>query len=136
MMPLRLRILLCAQPVDMRRSFEGLAALVVERLDEDPTADDALFVFTSARRDRAKLLWRDSTGFCLLCKRLDVRLFALPADLPANATRVTLEAGALATLLDGVSEEPPRQPTTRETARAAKVLVRPRIQQAAPQPSG
>ena len=135
MMPVRLRILLCAQPVDMRRSFDGLAAVVVERLDEDPTADDALFVFINARRDRAKLLWRDGSGFCLLYKRLDARLFALPVDLPADATRVTLEAGALAALLDGAPEEPPRQPTMKETARAAKALVRARILREAPQPS-
>lgn len=133
MMPLRLRILLCAQPVDMRRSFDGLAALVVEKLDEDPTADDALFVFINARRDRAKLLWRDATGFCLLYKRLDTRFFALPAGMSADVTRISLEASALSALLDGAPDEPPRQPTTRDIARAARVLARERISQHAPQ---
>jgi transposase len=129
MMPLRLRILLCAQPTDMRRSFDGLGALVVEKLDEDPTADDALFVFINARRDRAKLLWRDATGFCLLYKRLDTRFFALPASMPADATRVTLEASALSALLDAALDEPPREPVARDIARAARALARDRISQ-------
>lgn len=135
MMPKALRILLCAHPVDMRRSFDGLAELVVEKLDEDPTAEGALFVFINARRDRAKLLWRDPTGFCVLYKRLDSRFFAVPGDIPAGAARVTLDASTLATLLDGAPEEPLREPTSREVARAAKALARARMAKESPQPS-
>ena len=57
-----MRVLLCASPVDMRRSFDSLASLVIERLDEDPTAGDTLFVFVNAARDKVKLLWRDESG--------------------------------------------------------------------------
>lgn len=127
-----LRIFLCAQPVDMRRSFDGLAALVVDKLDEDPTVEDALFVFLNARRDRAKLLWRDATGFCILYKRLEGRLFPIP-DAPARAQRVTLDAGELATLLEGVEEQPPRRPTTREIARAARAVARAKLAEPRPQ---
>jgi len=123
MIPPALRIFLCAQPVDLRRSFDGLGALVVEKLDEDPTVDGALFVFVNTKRDKAKLLWRDATGFCLLYKRLDTRVFALP-DLPAQGTRVTLDARSLAVLLDGAPVEPIPRATAKDMARAARAAVR------------
>jgi transposase len=126
MIPDGLRVFLCAHPVDMRRSFEGLATLVVEKLHEDPTAEGALFVFINMRRDRAKLLWRDATGFCILYKRLDGRVFAVP-DAPAGTSRVALDLDELAMLLDGGFEEAPRRPTPKEVARAARALARARV---------
>lgn len=132
MIPAALRILLCAAPVDMRRSFDGLAALVIEKLDEDPTAESALFVFINARRNRAKVLWRDATGFCLLYKRLDARVFALP-QMAEGATRFSLDAAALSKLLDGVTAETPPPSTGRDLARAARVLAREKLSSSAPQ---
>ena len=127
MMPRPLRVLLCARPVDMRRSFDGLAELVVNKLDEDPTAEGALFVFINTRRDRAKLLWRDSTGFCILYKRLEGRLFPVP-EAPDGTHRLELNVGALAALLEGAEEQQPRAPTTREIARAARAIAHARMQ--------
>jgi transposase len=100
-----------------------LAELVVSKLDEDPTAEGALFVFINTRRDRAKLLWRDTTGFCILYKRLEGRLFPVP-EAPAGARRLELDVDALAALLEGAAELPPRAPTAREVARAARSLAR------------
>ena len=131
MIPHGLRILLCAQPVDMRRSLDGLAELV-DKLDEDPTGDDVLFVFINALRTRAKLLWRDSTGFCILYKRLDSRLFALP-EIPKGAARVVLDARSLSTLLDGVADAAPPSTTSKDIARAAKALARERLDKNRPQ---
>lgn len=127
-----LRILLCATPVDMRRSFDGLAELVVEQLDADPTAESALYVFVNARRTRAKVLWRDSSGFCLLYKRLDTRVFALP-ELAEGVTRVSLDARSLSMLLDGVTADPAPLSTNRDLARAAKQLVKQRLAAQDPQ---
>lgn len=121
-----LRILLCAAPVDMRRSFDGLAELVVEQLDADPTAENVLYVFVNARRTRAKVLWRDSSGFCLLYKRLDARVFALP-ELDEGVTKVSLDARSLSTLLDGVTADRAPLSTNRDLARAAKELVKRRL---------
>lgn len=132
MIPAALRILLCAAPVDMRRSFDGLAALVIEKLDEDPTAESALFVFINARRNRAKILWRDATGFCLLYKRLDARVFALP-PMEDGTTRVSLDAAALSKLLDGVTTEAPPPSTGRHIARAARILANERLSSPVPQ---
>lgn len=117
-----MRVLLCATPVDMRRSFDGLASLVIERLDEDPTRTDTLFVFVNTARDKVKLLWRDGTGVCLLYKRWDDDVAALP-DLANDAVRVAMDRGALARLLAGTPASTAvteREPTPKQVARAAK----------------
>jgi transposase len=132
MIPRGLRVLLCAHPVDMRRSFDGLATLVIEKMNEDPTAHGALFVFVSTDRTRAKLLWRDATGFCILYKRLDSLVFALP-DIPRGAARIVLDTRTLSTLLDGVAESAPPPTTVKGVARAAKALARERLRKNSPQ---
>ena len=52
MIPTNLRVLLAITPVDMRRSFDGLARLVVETLGEDPRAAHSLFVLVNHKRGR------------------------------------------------------------------------------------
>ena len=64
-----LRIHLCAQPTDMRKSFNGLYAIAKHELEHNPM-DGSLFVFANRRRDRIKLLYWDGTGFWVLAKRL------------------------------------------------------------------
>lgn len=63
-------VFVATEPVDMRWSFDILAGLVREQLDEEPRSGE-LFVFLSRRRDRAKILFFDKTGYCILYKRLD-----------------------------------------------------------------
>ncbi len=58
------RIFVCTEPADMRRSFDGLAALVQQYLDCDPLSGD-LFVFRSKRGDRVKLLYWNDDGYAL-----------------------------------------------------------------------
>jgi transposase len=58
------------QPVDMRRSFDGLSCLVTQTLSLDPLSGD-LFLFVSRNRKRAKVLFWDGTGLCVYGKRLE-----------------------------------------------------------------
>ena len=62
-------------PVDMRRGFDGLYALVLEELGRDPLTGD-IFVFVSRDRRHAKALMWDETGLCLFTKRLERGRFA------------------------------------------------------------
>jgi transposase len=66
-----------AQPTDMRKSYDTLAALVVEHLKRDVLSGD-VFVFVGKTRRRAKVLYWDGTGLCLFQKRLERGLFAAP----------------------------------------------------------
>lgn len=103
MLPSSVRILVCTERQDMRRSFDTLAAVVRDVLHEDPLSG-ALFVFIGKRPTRVKVLWWDRNGYCLLSKRLHRALFIVPEammGLPA----VRIDGAALAQLLTGVSRE-------------------------------
>ena len=62
------RIWLACGATDMRKGFDGLAAIVQLQLAEDPFSGQ-LFVFRGRRGDRVKLLWWDGDGLCLFSKR-------------------------------------------------------------------
>lgn len=103
MLPSSVRILVCTEPQDMRRSFDRLAEVVRESLGEEPQSG-ALYVFVGKRPTRVKVLWWDRNGYCLLYKRLHRALFALPArEGDERANRI--DAAALAQLLAGVERE-------------------------------
>lgn len=94
MIPSSVRIFVCVEPQDMRRSFDGLSLAAREHLGEDPESG-ALFVFVNKRRNRLKVLWFDQNGYCLLYKRLHRARFVLP-DVR------TIDAKLLASILRGV----------------------------------
>jgi transposase len=96
--PPGVRVWLAARPVDMRKGFDGLAALVQQDLGKDPFAGH-LFVFRGKRGDRLKILAWDGQGFCLFAKRLERGRFVWPS--PATA-QVRLSAAELAMLLEGI----------------------------------
>lgn len=56
---------------DMRKSIDGLCAIVETQLRMDPSAS-TLFLFCGRRRDRIKALYKDSDGYVLIYKRLSV----------------------------------------------------------------
>lgn len=64
-----------AAPVDLRKGFDGLSALVRNELSRDPLSGD-LYLFVSRNRIRAKVLHRDGTGLCVYAKRLEQGKFA------------------------------------------------------------
>ncbi|MCB1762635.1 MAG: IS66 family insertion sequence element accessory protein TnpB [Gammaproteobacteria bacterium] len=69
------RIWLCLQPTDIRRSFDGLSALVKTHLGENPTSGH-WFVFVNRRRTQIKLLAFEEGGYCVWSKRLEQGQFA------------------------------------------------------------
>ena len=68
-LPRGLSVYLFDEPVDMRKSFNTLSALVEQQMKQVVTAGD-LFLFVSRNRKRSKVLYFDGTGLCLFCKRL------------------------------------------------------------------
>jgi transposase len=103
MLPAGVRILVCTEPQDMRRSFDRLAAVTRELLGEDPQSG-ALYVFVGKRPMRVKVLWWDRNGFCLLCKRLHQALFRMPTG-KGSGSAFRIDEAALAELLAGVPRE-------------------------------
>lgn len=105
MIPTSVRIFVCTQPLDMRRSFDGLAAAAKQVIGEDPRSG-ALFVFTNRRSNRLKVLWWDKNGYCLLCKRLHQALFRLPSGSVPSDRSVIVDGHGLHELLRGVASAP------------------------------
>lgn len=99
LLPSAVRIFLAAEPVDLRKSIDGLSALVSAR-GHDPFSGH-LFVFQSRRGNRIKILTWDHGGFVLYYKRLEQGRFRLPA-ISAGAKEARLDATQLAMLLDGI----------------------------------
>jgi len=104
MLPTGMRILVCTAPQDMRRSFDTLAQVTRELLGEEPQSG-ALYVFLSKSATRAKVLWWDRNGYCLLYKRLHQALFLVPPGAAKVGTSMQIDAEALASLLAGVEKK-------------------------------
>ena len=103
MLPSSVRILVCTERQDMRRSFDTLAAVVRDVMREEPQSG-ALYVFVGKTPTRVKVLWWDKTGYCLLAKRLHRAFFVMPED-SAGRTSVRIDAAALTQLLVGVTRD-------------------------------
>ncbi len=105
MLPAAVRIFVCTQPQDMRRSFDGLAIATRELLGKDPQSG-ALFAFVNKRANRIKVLWWDANGYCVLYKRLHRAVFRLPQPGDGDeGAAIRIDGRELARLLSGVSKE-------------------------------
>ena len=98
-LPASVRVYLCTSPCDMRKSFDGLQAIVANTLELDALAGH-LFVFASRRRDRVKILYWDRDGFAVWAKRLEEGTYAMPFD--AQQPRQEITAQELGALLSGI----------------------------------
>lgn len=117
MFPSAVKILVCTQAQDMRRSFDTLAEVVRNALHEEPQSG-ALYVFVGKRPTRVKVLWWDRNGYCLLSKRLHRAFFVVPAG-EGNSASVRIDGEALGQLLSGVARE--------EKQRISRLVVSPRV---------
>ena len=88
-----------AEPIDMRKSFDTLAALVKEGLKQD-LLSGSLYLFVSRNRKRAKVLYFDGTGLCLFAKRLGKGQFAPVCDRERSRS-VELTLSELVQFIEG-----------------------------------
>jgi len=96
-LPPSVRVFVSTVPADMRRSFDGLAAMTEQVLEKDPFSGH-LFVFRNKRGDRVKILYWDRDGYCLWYKRLEKGTFRFPQE---GDKSLEVEAAELALLLEG-----------------------------------
>ncbi|HEX8701679.1 MAG TPA: IS66 family insertion sequence element accessory protein TnpB [Myxococcaceae bacterium] len=116
-LPSAVRIVLATEPVDMRKSIDGLMAVVRSSFGEDVYSGH-LFVFVSRRGDRVKILTFSRGGFILYYKRLEQGRFRLP-QVQADASSVRLDATQLAMLLDGIDVAEVKRPAAWEPPKRA-----------------
>jgi transposase len=99
-LPASVRVYLCAAACDMRKSFDGLQALVTQAMELDPFAGH-LFVFGNRRKDRVKILYWDRDGFAVWAKRLEEGTYAMPCTEDGERRR-EITAQELGALLSGI----------------------------------
>jgi len=100
-LPSSVRIFVARGVTDMRKSFDTLAALVIDIVDEDPMSGH-LFLFVNRRRNRAKVLWWDRSGYCLLAKRLEHGQFRVFDKASGKPGGFEVSASDLALILEGI----------------------------------
>ncbi|NUN16100.1 MAG: IS66 family insertion sequence element accessory protein TnpB [Myxococcales bacterium] len=101
MIPPSLRILVCEQPVDMRRSFDGLAYAASLAIGGE-LAPGVLVCFLNKRKSHIKAIWRDPTGVCRLYKRAHQAIFSLPAG--GDGGVIQINGAQLAQRIAGVAK--------------------------------
>jgi len=99
-LPASVRVYLCASACDMRKSFDGLHALVTQAMELDAFGGH-LFVFANRSRDRIKILYWDRDGFAVWAKRLEEGTYAMPFG-EAEEKRREITAAELSALLSGI----------------------------------
>lgn len=92
------RIFVACDPVDGRKSFDSLAAIVKSALKKEPL-DGSIWVFRNKSGHRCRCLVWDRTGWMMLLKRLESSIFRFPSS---DAGSVEIDAGQLRMLLDGI----------------------------------
>jgi transposase len=98
-LPPSVRVYLCTQVADMRRSFDGLGMMAEHVMRLNPFSGH-LFVFRNRRGDRLKILYWDRTGYAIWYKRLEKGVFRFPPQ--QGKGYVEVEAMELALVLEGI----------------------------------
>ena len=100
-----LRVFVCTQPADMRRSFDGLCGMARDLMKQDPLTGH-LFLFRNRNRDRLKVLYWDRDGLAIWYKRLEKGTWQFPTDMKSESENTGASAEIsreeLSLLLDGI----------------------------------
>jgi len=99
------RIWLCTEPTDMRKSFNGLSALVKHQMKADPL-NGHLYVFINRRKTQMKILYFDVSGYAIWCKRLESGQFVARYK---NVEKQSITFAELQCLLEGIEIQKTRQ---------------------------
>lgn len=95
------RIFVHAVPTDMRKHFNGLAAIVTHSFGMDVLRGD-YFVFLNRSRNRCKILFWDRDGLVIWAKRLERGCFPMPGGRDAASLAIEVDSVTLAMMIGGV----------------------------------
>jgi transposase len=100
-LPPSVRIYVATEPVDARKSFDGLAAVVESEFGLEPLSGH-LFVFLNRRGQLVQMLFWDRNGFILVKKRLEAGTFRLMKQAQKAERHVQIDSAELALMLEGI----------------------------------
>ncbi len=98
-LPATKKVYIYKEAVDMRKSFNGLYAVVVNVLQES-SLDGSLFAFFNKNKTIVKILFWDSGGLCILSKRLEKGTFQIPLS---SEDKIESSTTQLQLILEGIN---------------------------------
>ena len=100
-LPPSVKIYVAARPVDARKSFDGLAAMVESEFGLQPLSGP-VFVFINRRGHIPQLLFWERNGCCIVKKRLEAGSFHMARAMDGTATHVEIDSAELTLMLEGI----------------------------------
>ena len=119
--PSGVRLFLATGSTDLRKSYDGLSALVHGEFGMSATSGD-LFVFLNRRGTQVRILFWDRDGYCVVMKRLERGTFRRVKS-QSGESHVEIDGGELSMLLEGIDAKSIRR---RKRYRAAPAVERSR----------
>lgn len=97
-----IKIWLYLKATDMRCSYNGLSALVKQKLNENPLGGQ-LFVFVNRKKTQMKVLYFDRTGYCIWAKRLEQGQFNVGCKTQGQVgEKISLNWTQLKMIIEGI----------------------------------
>jgi transposase len=121
-LPPSVRIFVATQPVDGRKGFDSLAAIVRSVFEHDPLSGH-LYVFFSRRCDRVRIIYWDRSGFAMWTKRLEKGRFHTAFGTEGELKVSAIEAAELGLILEGLDLSGARRRPRWEPRRARLEIV-------------
>jgi len=100
-LPSNVRLFLADNPVDFRKSFDGLSGIVEGEFGMSVRGGD-VFVFLNRRGNQVKLLFWERDGLCLVIKRLEAGTFRRIRREGSTTPQIEIDAAELVLLLEGI----------------------------------
>jgi len=101
-LPRSVKVYVATQPVNLRKSFDGLSNETREVLRLNPLSGH-IFVFLNRRKNQVKLLMWTRGGFTVVHKRLERGKFSWVREVGPDARRVEIDVHELSMLLEGLT---------------------------------
>ena len=100
-LPPSVKIFVAAQPVDARKSYNALSAIVESHFGHD-LLQGHLYAFINRRGHQVQILFWDRNGLCIVKKRLEAGTFRLVRKPDGEATHVEIDSAELALMCEGI----------------------------------
>lgn len=100
-LPSSVRVYVATAPIDLRKSFDGLAAAVANVFGRDPVSGH-LYVFWNRRGHLVRVLFWDRTGYCILSKRLARGKFRFTEQAASGEPCIEMDGMELSLILEGI----------------------------------
>ena len=96
--PAAVKLFVYMDATDMRKGFNGLSALVINEMSQDPLTGN-FYIFRNKKKDKLKLLYWDRSGYAIWYKQLQEGKFHFPL---VSDSSIEIDISDLSLILEGI----------------------------------